>query len=468
MSRRWEKGTLSMRFLVASVFIICVTMVCIDAWVDGRIRRGVVSSGASAFSRYVERSIQSHVENLALKGYFPPASKAALATLLEDPTDEHRILQINVWQPNGALAYSAGAAANGARPKWTSDVDKALKGQIVGHFLDYYDSMPLDELGAVPVFKVYAPIYDRQRKNVLAVAEFYQQASVLGQNLTIARRHSRLAAFLLTLGMIGLLFMIVHRGSVLIIDQQRALEQSIQKQALLLDQNEKLEIKLTQAHQDSHVISDRQLKRVATDLHDGPAQLLGLVLLRLHELTPNQRFRACSQSLDVIRSATQDALTEIRGISTGLSLPEIEKMTTYETLMHAVNTHRRRTRTEVEVKCGDLPPRLPFAIRTCLYRGAQEALNNAFRHASGFGQCVDAWSDKGSICLTVSDTGPGISEDSLSSNEDALGLLGLRYRVESLGGVLKLHSCIGQGTSVSMILPIDRSSSERAYSHSRS
>lgn len=453
VSDEWARHTLSTRFLIASIFVICTAMLHIGAWVDGRIRHSVVEPAASASAHYIERVIRPYVQELASHPQLSDASKIALGGFV-DPTSRHGILEIKIWLPDGSLVYSSRGRTE-AKAKPSAELTTALSDRVVAHFDNSHDFEPLDSQNAgVPVFNVYAPMHDALDHRVIAVAQFFQDASILSREFTIARQHSWLVVGLLTFGMLSLLFGIVHRGSALIFDQQQALEAKVAEQARLLRQNELLRVRLSHANQSSHMVSDRVMRRVGADLHDGPAQLLGLALLRLDELSPIASIDQGSNALDTVRSATQDALSEIRSISTGLSLPHLENLSAAATLAYVIANHERRTSTSVESQIAtDLPSNVSLPIRTCLFRGVQEGLNNSFHHAGGSGQSVKAEFDGCLIRVVISDTGPGFSANSLQSKDEALGLVGLRHRVESLGGTIELQSLIGKGTSISMNIP---------------
>jgi signal transduction histidine kinase len=81
-------------------------------------------------------------------------------------------------------------------------------------------------------------------------------------------------------------------------------------------------------------------------------------------------------------------------------------------------------------------------------------LNNAYRHAGGAGQEVHASYDGAWLEVRVCDTGPGIASGSapdaeVNPSQTCLGLAGMRYRVEALGGVFSIDSTVGFGTQVS-------------------
>ena len=76
--------------------------------------------------------------------------------------------------------------------------------------------------------------------------------------------------------------------------------------------------------------------------------------------------------------------------------------------------------------------------KICVFRFIQEALNNAYRHASGQGQAVDVDLRDGRLAVAVSDAGPGF--DPATVRADGLGLAGLKERVESIGGQFEMQT----------------------------
>jgi signal transduction histidine kinase len=92
----------------------------------------------------------------------------------------------------------------------------------------------------------------------------------------------------------------------------------------------------------------------------------------------------------------------------------------------------------------------PHPILICIYRFVQEALMNGFRHAGGIGQQVgcDVAGDR--LTVVVSDRGPGF--DANCTAEHGLGLLGLRERIESIGGEFRVESSRDHGTRLTLTI----------------
>ena len=162
-------------------------------------------------------------------------------------------------------------------------------------------------------------------------------------------------------------------------------------------------------------------------------------------LTDSPKSAEGRSDLAVVRESLADALTDIRDICTGLTLPELDDLSPRSLLKKAAEVHERRTRTTVEVEIRSAPDNLEKSMKICLYRFVQEALSNAFRHGEGDGQRLTCEFDGETIEVVASDTGPGFDPSIKPEGPHGLGIPGLRERIESLGGSLQVDSAPGQG-----------------------
>jgi signal transduction histidine kinase len=95
-------------------------------------------------------------------------------------------------------------------------------------------------------------------------------------------------------------------------------------------------------------------------------------------------------------------------------------------------------------------------IRTVLYRVAQEALNNVARHAQASQAEVSIYKLDGTVCMTIKDNGKGFRKEHLlhASENQRLGLLGMRERLEMIGGNFTVTSAPGKGTTLVAQVPL--------------
>lgn len=153
-------------------------------------------------------------------------------------------------------------------------------------------------------------------------------------------------------------------------------------------------------------INEHFLRRISADLHDGPAQLIGLGLLRLDalgSLVEQLPDSGASQKTDMetVRNALGDALEEIRSLSAGLALPEREILSLKGTLEKAVHMHKQRTRTQVQCDYSGLPGDVPMLFKISAYRFTQEALANVFLHGKAKQQRLEARYDGSDLEIVV-------------------------------------------------------------------
>jgi signal transduction histidine kinase len=121
------------------------------------------------------------------------------------------------------------------------------------------------------------------------------------------------------------------------------------------------------------------------------------------------------------------------------------------------NRYAQRLGIEVEVEAMGLEERLPPQVETALYRVVQEALTNVARHAQASRVHLHLERTASAVAASIEDDGRGFEVEKTMGPEAArrgAGLIGMRERVISLGGTFHIQSRPGEGTRLTIEIPV--------------
>jgi signal transduction histidine kinase len=148
----------------------------------------------------------------------------------------------------------------------------------------------------------------------------------------------------------------------------------------------------------------------------------------------------------------QQALKEMRLLVYELRPLAITQEGLVGVLRQRLDAVERRTGVQAQLQ-GEARLDLPRQVEEALYHIAQEALNNALKHAAATAVTVSIEASDGRIELKVVDNGAGFDPQA-AAGKGGLGLTGMRERVEKMGGVLTILSVPGEGTTVKVELEV--------------
>jgi signal transduction histidine kinase len=192
--------------------------------------------------------------------------------------------------------------------------------------------------------------------------------------------------------------------------------------------------------------ADQTRRRIERDLHDGTQQRLISLALEMRStgarMPPGQQ-QFARQWARIAKSLT-DAAEELREFSRGVHPAILEK----GGLGPALRALARRSAVPAEVSVR-VPGRLPERVEVAVYYVVSEALANAAKYARASVIRVDVGMTDGALRLEVADDGTGGADPSRGS-----GLIGLSDRVESVGGRLAISSPAGDGTTLTVTIPL--------------
>jgi signal transduction histidine kinase len=452
-------GTISLarKFVLAASTTIAVSMGLLSLAISQRIEASMMQAAADEGARFAEFFLEPVAQDLATSRSLSPESIKKLDDMVAEKPGERMIL-LKIWLPDATLVYSTNKKSIGGRFP-SRHITTALKGKATGEF-DYLDDPEnaADKHLHTPLIEIYAPLFRTGTQEVIAVGEIYTDGRELAADLTSIRLTSATIVGAVTAPMMLILFLMVRGASNLVNRYQSTLIQNVIEAEHLAAQNDRLRRLANDARLQAADSNEELLARIGQDLHDGPIQLVSLLMLKVTDPSATKQSQTGSSSAPdpTIEPLTRRILTELRNISIGLVLPELEGFTPSEIIGLAVQNHEEATGTKVSSQIGDLPANLSRPVTLCLYRIAQEGLNNAFHHGKAIGQRVEVWAEGKSIVIVVSDGGPGVV-DGCRENSPArtrLGIAGLRNRVEALQGSFELISQREIGTQIRAKLPV--------------
>lgn len=449
----WGHGSLARQYAVASLLVLTGSLLVMGWWVGTQIQQGVVHRTAATTSLYVENFIVMQVQELSRTERLTPEHIGAIEQLLASTSLGREIVSIKIWGPGGRVVYGEHA---GEVFEVKPEQARAWRGEVVSH-LTVPDDDENEDLRPryLHLIETYTPIRLENSDQVLAVAEFYQDARQLDGEVRTAQTRSWVVVALVMLATYLILSGMVRRGSQTIDRQRAELDAQVHHLGTLLAHNRDLHGRVQRAASRNVAMNEQFLRRVASDLHDGPAQEISHALLRLDTLTHALPGAQQSQ-VAPIEQALSAALGEMRTLAKDLRLPELAPLTLPEVVSRAVRDHQRRTGTAVEfVPQGGVgaDEDVPLSVKMAVFRIVQEGLNNAFRHAGGREQAVALALGAQEAVLDISDGGQGLTWSG-EAPPDRLGLVGMRERAESLGGTFEVTCRGGGGTLLRVRLPL--------------
>ena len=227
--------------------------------------------------------------------------------------------------------------------------------------------------------------------------------------------------------------------------RSRELERQVERE---ISQRARVEEALRQSEMEQAVAAERS--RLARELHDAVTQtlfsasLIAEVLPRLWAKDPERG----QQQLDEVRLLNRGALAEMRSLLLELRPEALAKAKMDDLLRQLGRAMTGRTGVPVSVDAEVQCP-LPAEVQVALYRIAQEALNNAAKHAEASQVDVRFLCEAGRATLSIKDDGQGFAVGNIPPGHLGVGFM--RERAASVGAELRIESEPGRGTQVTVV-----------------
>lgn len=200
---------------------------------------------------------------------------------------------------------------------------------------------------------------------------------------------------------------------------------------------------------------EEERRRVAREIHDGPAQAMANIVFRAEvceRLIETDIARAKTELKD-LREQVRAALGETRKIIFDLRPMTLDDLGLVPTVRRVLETMKERSKIYPEIKVLGEEKRLDSHIEIGLFRIIQEALNNVEKHAKATSVWVRIDFRPSVVSAVIEDDGEGFASIDTVGNE-SFGLMGMRERINLLGGDLNVKSEQDKGTSVFVTVPL--------------
>jgi signal transduction histidine kinase len=214
--------------------------------------------------------------------------------------------------------------------------------------------------------------------------------------------------------------------------------------------SEQYEKELKQISMHTITAQENERKHLSHELHDELGQgltavglNLRLVKKKLAQASAGETLNYLNESEDYIRKISQ----QVHDLSIDLRPPMLDDLGLMATMRWYLHQCEQRSNLSTELTTqGNMSIVLPDAISVTFYRVLQETLNNVMKHSKATNVDVFFRIHQKGVRLYIRDNGKGFSMDDI--RRGAIGILGMRERLEALGGHLKVRTALNEGTIV--------------------
>ena len=229
------------------------------------------------------------------------------------------------------------------------------------------------------------------------------------------------------------------------ITERKKSEQAIRENQRLL---QALGGKLISAQEDER-------RRISRELHDDMNQRLAVLALNIQSAQKEKDISPLlDQTLQKLYGGVSSLSDDVRRLAYQLHPSILDDLGLEVALRSFVDDFSKWEGIPVTFTATDLPVTLPQELASCLYRVAQEGMRNVSRHAQATQVDVKLIKVDGGLKLSIQDNGQGFEMKERKSGKYGLGLIGMEERVRVVHGTYEVESTPGQGTKITVWVPI--------------
>jgi signal transduction histidine kinase len=247
------------------------------------------------------------------------------------------------------------------------------------------------------------------------------------------------------------------------IGRRRKVEHALKASELharhLLGESQKMQVKIRDYARQILRVQEDQRKAISRDLHDKVGQLLAGIGIHLNAFAnaaardPRKIKAKIRPILRLVAKSAQD----VHRFARELRPASLDDLGLIPTLAAYFEELPKKRNFQIQFAAFEGVEALDSDKRMVLYRVTQEALTNVAKHAKATRVNVSIFKAPGGVCLEITDNGRAFNVESLTAGASSkrLGMIGMRERVDMVGGRFRVTSKAGVGTTVQAEVPFD-------------
>ncbi len=245
------------------------------------------------------------------------------------------------------------------------------------------------------------------------------------------------------------------------IKQRKSIEAALQKSEehyrILLEKSRKQQEQLRYLSHQIIIENEEQRKQISRELHDEIAQILVGINVHLSALKVESAMnsKGLAKKIAITQRLIERSMKVVRRFATQLRPTVLDDLGIIPALKTYVNDFTKRTGIQVQFTAFPEVEELNSTKRTVLFRVAQAALANITQHAEATRVRVTIKKHHRVVCMEIHDNGKSfdVQQALHSKMNEHLGLIGMRERIEMVGGSFSVESKPGSGTSIFAEIP---------------
>ena len=210
-------------------------------------------------------------------------------------------------------------------------------------------------------------------------------------------------------------------------------------------------------------IQEQERRSLSQELHDEVGQTLTALRMEISQAIQRVSDPDTSERLTRARHLAERTVQMVRDISLMLRPSLLDDLGLGPALQWHLERFSSRSGISYRFDGAEVGEHLPDAIKTCVFRIAQEALNNCEKYAQAANVHVVLRHQDDRVSLEISDDGCGFATDRRGLPSRGTGILGMKERAQTLGGTLAVDSRPGAGTRIALILPVPTGKLQEAH-----